>query len=373
LLVARGMRIPSPLRAIIGVWIVFCALFAARSLHAQNAGPILLEDFSTLRANGDSPPNPMWGPYANPDGGRDYANQFGSIANGAYQLSTVGRPYFHFQPYPYADPNGFAKQNLRSGVWDKGVNRLRFWIMPGRTLWRRADGGTIAEIGTYTKRDDGVANYQGDHYYHYLDPNFYASQWMLVTINRVPQHLVDTTDPVPTYPENPTAARGWNYFDGLTRFYFCDEYGSAADWNGNYFFSDFEFDLVAGEPDTLVSTVTATYSGDHYEISWQGPRNSVQSYTVYMSPTSMKADPGGVSSGTPIGATATPGYTYTGVIVASPKMPQSAGGMYFAIQPAGQDAFTEIYLPTGPYLTPPPLTPQRLLAPIVPARVNLFR
>jgi hypothetical protein len=343
-------------------------MFAVASLSAQTAGPLLLEDFSTLRANGDSPPNPVWSPYA---AGPDYASQFGSIANGAYQLWTVGRPYFQFLPYPYSNPNGFAKGNLRSGVWTKGVNRLRFWLMPGRTIPRRPDGGTIAEFGTYTKRDDGVANNQGSHYYHQLDPNFYASQWMLVTLNRVPQHLVGANDPMPTYPDNPTSVNGYDYFDGLTRFYFTDDDGAAVNWNGNYFFSDFEFDVVPGEPDTLVSTVVVTYSGDHYEISWQGPRNTVQSYTVYMSSSSMKTDPDGLASGTPFASTANRGDTYTGVIVASPSMPLQAGGIYFAIQPDGQDAFTEIYMPNGPYQGAPPPAPR--LAPVEPMKVRLFR
>jgi len=338
---------------------MLAAFCAVGSLKAQSVGTILFEDFSTLRMNRDSPAAPLWQPYPNPSGGSDYANQTGAIENGTYHLHTAGRPYIHFTPYPYVDPAGFARQNLRSGVWNANVNRLRFWIKTSRSISRRSDGGTIAEVGTYTKNDDGQPSNQGDHYYHYLDPNFIAGQWMLVTLNRVPQHEVGQTDPNGSYPENPSRngqfahSPYWDYFDGLTRLYFCDEYGSAADWNGDYYFANFQFDTVTGEPDSLVATVTAVYTGDHYEISWMGPKNVVQAYTVYMAPASMKAK--GVGSGTVVGTSQTGGYAYAGVLVASKSMAQPSSGMYFAIQPAGQTSFTEVYLPATLGAPPSPV------------------
>lgn len=310
----------------------------------QGLGVILLEDFSSMRTNGEG--GALWAPYSNPSGGSDYANQSGSIENGVYHLTTAGRPYFHFLPSPYIAPQGFAHGNLRSGTWSAQVNRLRFWIKAPQTIARRSDGGTIAEVGTYTKpkSDSSPAN-QGAHFYHYLDPNFIAGRWMLITLNRVPQHQVGMTSQ--NWPENPTAASGWNYYDGLTRFYFCDEYGTAANWRGDWYFADYGLDIVTGEPDTLVATVAAVHTGSRYELSWQGPKGSVQDYTVRYATASMKQN--GLASGTLAGGTVqTSGSDYAGVFWASPALAQPSGGMYFAIQPSGQSAFTEIYLPTGP-------------------------
>ena len=346
-------------RIVVCTVLMFAGLCAVRSLSAQGGATtssIVLENFAAVRMNLDSPAQPLFQPYLYPSQ-PDYTKQTGAIENGTYHLWTAGRPYFQFLPYPYRSPKGWAKQNLLSGTWDTNVNRLSFWIKSSRSISRRSDGGTIAEFGTYTKpATDTDPNNQGDHWYHYLDPNFIANQWMLVTLNRVPTHLVSAgSDPTPSYPENPTASKGWNYFDGLTRFYFSDEYGNSADWNGDYYFADFRFGIVNGEPDTFVSTVTAVYTGDHYEISWEGSRNVVQKYTVYMSTASMKST--GLGGATVMGTGSSQGYAYAGVIVQSAKVAQPAGGMYFAIQPAGQSNFTEIYLPVGPNGTsgaPPP-------------------
>ena len=70
---------------------------------------------------------------------------------------------------------------------------------------------------------------------------------------------------------------------------FATSTGNPATWgNSDWWFKDYEFDLVTGEPDTLVTTVTAVYTGAHYELSWSGPKNTSQSYTVRYSTTSMK-------------------------------------------------------------------------------------
>jgi hypothetical protein len=335
-------------RIVVATVFMLAAFCAVRSLKAQGVGTLLLEDFSSMRMNHDSPPYPLWSPYANGAGGPDFAGQVGDIENGTYHIYAPGRPYFQFLPYPYVDPYGFAKDFLRSGTWNPNVNRLTFWVKNSQNIARNANGGELMEFGTYTKKADGQVSNQGAHYYHILDPNMWAGRWMLVTINRVPQHQVGGgptgTDPNPTYPENPTSSSGFNYFDGLTRFYLYDGgWGSASSFSGDWYYANFQFGLVTGEPDTLVSTTTAVYTGDHYELSWQGPRNVVQKYNVYMSTASMKGT--GVGSGTLIGTTQNSGDTYTGVFIASKAVAQPSSGMYFAINPQGQSAFTEIYLP----------------------------
>ncbi len=308
---------------------------------------IILEDFSTMRTNGEG--DPLWSPYTG--AGPDYTTQVGSLDSGSYRITIPGngRPYFQFFPYPYLSPDGFAKAHIRSGTWSADTNRMRFWIKTTRSISRRTDGGAIAEIGIYTKPNDGQPTNQGDHYYHYLDANLVANQWMLVTLNRVPQHKVGM-DPNTNWPENPSAP-AVNYYDGFTRFYFCDEYGDPILWgNGDWWFKNYQFDTVTGEPDTLVSSIAAVYTGSRYEVSWAGPKNTNQSYTIRYSANSMKQN--GFGSGTLGGTTSNPGDAYTGVFWASQNMAQFTNGVYIAIQPAGQTAFTEVYLPTSPDYVP---------------------
>jgi hypothetical protein len=319
----------------------------------------LLEDFSSLRNNGLG--TPLWAPYlgTNP-------NQTGSLdtSRQAYQLN-VSAPntgadyaYLHFFPndngYPW--PNGYAQALVKSGTFDPNANRLSFWVMSDHNVTRRSDGGDILEIGTYIRQHNySDPIWQGQHYYHELDPNLYAGQWTLITINRVPQHRVasDTSINWPEDPEwvNPTGGAPVHYFDGLTRFYFTGLYTST--WIGSYWFKDFEFSTMTGEPDTLVSSVTATYNGTGYELTWAGPKNVVQAYDIAYSTTSMKQS--GFASGTFAGTVSDTGNAYTGCFWQSQPMAQQSG-IYFAIRPQGQSAFTEIYLP-APVLSSTVTTP----------------
>src|SRR5581483_6535448 len=227
-----------------------------------------------------SPATPLWQPYTG--GSSTGPHQTGSVTNGLYHLLTGSgdQPYWMFFPYPYNVITGFAKGNLRSGTWSPDVNRMTFWMRTSARIARKPGGDQTAEIGTYSKADDGQASNQGDHYYHYLCADWWPNHWMLVTLNRQVQHKVGQ-DPNINWPENPTASGGWNYFDGLTRFYFTSEYGDPNIWgNQSYDFADFEFATVTGEPDAQVASVTAIYTGDHYEVSWQAPKNQNVGYTV---------------------------------------------------------------------------------------------
>ncbi len=324
------------------------AVIAFAGLRAQTA-PIVLEDFSSVRMNHDSPPSPLWQPYLGPPGS-DWNGQTGAIVDRTFELTVPAskRPYFQFLPYPYSSISGFAKGNLRSGEWNADVNRLSFWMKTNATITHRPGGAQTAEVGTYAKVNDGEPSNQGDHYYHYLYANWTPGQWMLVTLNRQVQHKVGQ-DPNINWTEDPTFATiGVHYFDALTRFYVTDEYGDPAVWgNHTYTFADVEFAQVGGEPDNLVASVTATYTGEHYELSWAGPKNSPQAYAVHYATTSLHR--AGLASATRSGSiVSTPGNAYQGVLWTSPPMAQPPGGMYFAIQPIGQYAFTEIYLPSVP-------------------------
>jgi len=335
--------------------LVVSVLALTQTVSVQS--PIVLEDFSTLRQNFDSPPDALWSPYAD-----QYSpNQTGGIiAGGMYQLNVPSGnvPDFQFLPYPYDRPSGFAKWWIKSGTWDTNVNRLVFWMKSTITAQRDPSGGPNLEIGTYTKAPDNQPSNQGAHYYHQVDFNVYPNRWVKFVLNREPQHQVGDSGDI-NYPENPTAP-GWNYYDGLTRFYFGYAYQNPSVWgNATYWFKDYEFSTVSGEPDSLVATVTAQYTGTRYELTWAGPKNQAQAYDVRYSATSMKGP--GFLSGTNGGTVQNTGNTYTGIFWASPAM-REAAQIYLAIRPQGGSAFTEISLPAqgGGTGTLPPSAPSNL-------------
>src|SRR5438876_911613 len=72
-----------------------------------------------------------------------------------------------------------------------GVNRLGFLVRGNVNVTRDAGGADNFQIGTYIRdHADGVAADQGAHYYHLLDPNWYANKVMKIVVNACPQHKV---------------------------------------------------------------------------------------------------------------------------------------------------------------------------------------
>ena len=313
-----------------------CGLFAG----GANAQQVLLEDFSSMRKNSDG--EDLWSAYLGEDPGQTY-----TLESGMLKLVGVSSGiYWHFFPCPYVWPNGFAQHFVKSGTWNTDINRLRFKMKCDQGVVRRSDGGDVLQVGTYIKpHSDTDVPKQGQHYYHLVNLNVYAGRWVLFEMNRQPQHRVGT-DPntlPPLDPEwaSPTMGGPVHYFDGLTRFYF-DTQGSG--WsNAVCYFDDFYFDRVSGSPDNFVSSISATHSGSKYEVAWATPKNQNLTYKVRYSTASLKVN--GFASGTDGGTVSSTGDAYTGVIWLSPNMAESQTGLYVGIQPPGQSAFTEIYIP----------------------------
>lgn len=297
---------------------------------------ILLEDFATARLNGDG--GLLWHPYLGED-----PNQTGGITGGQFEIATgVGNgAYLYCFPrdggYPF--PEGYSQTFIKTGVWDIDINRLTFWVKCDTNITRDPSGSDNLQIGTYI-RDHAEVDpaFQGAHYYHLLSPNWYANKWIYMELNRVPQHQVGQ-DANTNWPENPEAPVV-NYYDGLTLFYF-DTQGNEF-FNTNWVFDDWYFGKVANEPDQLVSSIAATYSGSRYEVTWAGPKNTGQDYDVRYRSTTMKVD--GFTSGTDGGTVSNPGSAYTGTFWQSPIMGELAD-IYIAIRPDGSTDFTEIHLP----------------------------
>jgi len=311
----------------------------------------LLEDFATpMRQTSEGD---LFSTYNGEDPGQTYA-----FANNMMQVKSASAGiYWHFLPYPYIAPGGFASGWIKSGTWDPNVNHLRFSFMCTKSVSKTSSGNGNIQVGTYIKpRSDTEPSYQGAHYYHHLDPNVYANRWIYVDINRHPQHQVGS-DSNTNWPDDPEWPKV-HYWDGLTRWYFDTQAGA---WDGQTcYFKDIRFAKVSGEPDYEVSSITATYNGQAYEVVWAGLKNSSLKYDIYYSTASMKA--GGVGTGTSGGTISSTGNAYTDIIWKSPSMAESATGLYVAIKPLGYSNFTEIYIPnsTGSSDTTPPAAPTGL-------------
>jgi hypothetical protein len=313
---------------------------------------VVLEDFATTairKSTGGG--GDLWNVYLGED-----PNQTYSVSNGMLKVVGDGQDnsscytgcgiYWQFFPAPYVWPDGFAQSYVKSGTFTSTVNRMRFKAKCDKNVVRRSDGGGILDIGTYVKphSEQTPAN-QGQHYYHGFDMNMYAGRWVLFEINAQPQHIVggDPNSTPPLDPEwnSPTEGAPVHYMDGLTRFYF--DTGGDGWVSHTCYFDDFTFDTVTGAPDAYVSSMTATHSGSAYEVTWATPKMQSISYDVRYSTQSMKTI--GFSNGTNGGSVASTGNSYPSVIWKSPAMAESPSGLYVAIRPSGQTAFSEIFIP----------------------------
>ena len=329
------------------------AALAALVLPFAAAGQVLLDDFSgpAIRKNRAAPPDDLWFAYLGEDPGQTYGLKDG-------RLWVKGDPkrniYLTFFPIPYVWPTGFLQYYVKSGSFKPETNRMRFIVRCDDLVKRRGDGGNTIDLGTYVKpHSDSDRRRQGMHYYHGFNPNIYPGRWLLFIINSHPQHIVGQPLDVPGQPNDPEWARPTggepvHYFDGMTRFYF-NAYGGGG--RGSSFsgvtceFDDFYLWHEDGEPDALVSSITATHggaaNGDRYAVSWAGPGRA-QSYEIRYSTTSMKGN--GFKSGTAGGSAQSRGDRYAAVYWESPRMPEQPD-FYVAIRPKDRNDFTEIRIP----------------------------
>ena len=132
-----------------------------------------------------------------------------------------------------------------------------------------------------------------------------------------------------------------HYIDGLTRFYFDTR---ATDGSITSVISMISI-LIKYPAAPIISFLrlrrriadrNMKSPGRHQRI-----RNSLTE--IRYSTTSLKA--AGFESGTDGGTVSSTGNAYVGVIWLSPNMPESPTGLYVGIQPQGQSAFTEVYIP----------------------------
>lgn len=295
---------------------------------------ILFEDWSNLRMNnGLSPPEPLFQPYPRGTGSMSQA----LIPDGIRVTVNSGNNIdWMFFPYPYVYPSGFAQGRIEQGqTWRNDVNRLTFWVRCSHTY--TVNGENDLSVGNYVKPITNTgANDQGAHYYWLLgSTTFHANRWTKIVLT--PKVQASNFSPGSTeFPPDP------DFFSELTRFYFGDNHSRTIPNGSTWDFSPFVFDTVAGEPDANVATVTGTYSGTRYEVTFSGRKNVNQTLDVRYSTSTMK--PNNFASGTSGGTVNTTGDDYTRIRWNSPAMPE-ADNLYVAIRPQGMAEFHEIHLP----------------------------
>jgi hypothetical protein len=178
-------------------------------------------------------------------------------------------------------PGDWVAGNLMPGqTWNPNFNRMRFEVTCNYPItFLRPVGPNGYNLGTYV-RTQNIGTSKGMHFYHTFAGNQYANHTMHFEAMRTPVHststgLIDNNQFLedPTYNSGIYQDGSFHYFDGLNDFYI--NYGpyAAAQWaaGGVCSIQNIRFALVAGEADTWVSTVQATYTGSAYEVSWNQP------------------------------------------------------------------------------------------------------
>lgn len=317
-------------------------LAAASSPPPDPGDNPVLEDFSSRRTNGDG--DFLFNNYNGEDAG-----QASSLDTGSLKVtvpSGVGI-YMHFVPRGasgYNHPGGYAKTWIRSGTFDPNTNRLIFLVKTNITVAKRTDGGGNCQFGTYARNQaSGDSTNQGDHYYHITNSNYYADKWMKFIYNRTPQHEVGELPGINWGDDPGFASRGHHYYDDLTRFYF-DTQEEPDFQSSSWWFDDFIFKTVSGEPDAEIASISCLYTGTKYEVAWAGIKNSNRTYEVRYKTSSMKS--AGFTSGTDGGTVTNTGDDYTGVFW-SVTTSEQPGGLYVAMRVQSAGTFTEVYIPNS--------------------------
>jgi len=253
-------------------------------------------------------------------------------------------------PGGYPMPQASASYYAKNGRIPADGNRLYLWVKWGKSVPRQANGAYQATVGTYAKSpEDTDVRAERFHFYHYLNPNFYANRWMRIIINNTPQHVrgangyaVVPTDPMrsgwPHYSSPSWDFKPAAYLPNLTAFY-LDNFFRNSDLSGQTaYVGPVILDKVTGEPDAYVSSITALWTdervgdrGPGYEVGFYPPKNSRDTYEFrYSASASLKEI--GFSAGESGGALTKTAATGATLMWYSPKLDE-APAFWVGIRP----------------------------------------
>ena len=181
----------------------------------------------------------------------------------------VGTNYCIKDHSPSTSDNTFYIDNRSSRTLIEeayGANRFKAWIKLPVGFTQAPDNNF--HFGTYTRDPEIYSNVQGSHYYHYFNlPG--SPYWTKIIANTHPTHHTGSKEDV---PDNPTLSKGWNYYDGFTRFYFEIKSNCGMEGNWDWYIDEVEF-YHEDEPENTVSinSVACSYFGEgHFQLNWRG-------------------------------------------------------------------------------------------------------
>jgi hypothetical protein len=214
-----------------------------------------------------------------------YGSQSGTITMVATGMQVTTSLYPHASGVGGCPDYAFCG-NSQGGDFVATANRVRWDAVCDYDMTFSTGTGSVGpngwNFGTYYKPNvSGLSGSQGQHFYHQYGGNTYANRPMHFEAMRRVQHstafngaglelMEDFSFVSPSWGEyTPT-----HYWNGLIEFYF-QTIRNSADFapGGICQFSNIRTAVVAGEVDTHVSQVQATYTGTKYEVAWEQPQD----------------------------------------------------------------------------------------------------
>lgn len=283
------------------------------------------------------------------------------VRGGALALELrSGHFYAQFNPRDAAGLRGFAREYARTRRrwrWNT-YDRMSLWILvPRSAMPLLRTGQDNLHVGTYVKSvadSDPYTDETGNnHWYHHFDVAP-TGTWTKLVLNMHPDHLRNLDGGIEHgIQAHPTGEPGVNYFDALTRFYVSQQREPPSGYPSVWLLDEIAFSRAPyPEPDELVYSVAATYVPEESRLILTWRRNKDENdrrHEVRWAFRSIHrigwdaAWPGGWVS--PLGW-----QGYNGMLWESTAVPVGrARAIYLGIRPEGEELFTEIELPLGPF------------------------
>lgn len=220
-----------PTTAALAVSAIGCLIGA--DVFAQS---LMLDDFEgggirvVNSAEADPQTRLLWNQYEGdftdgPDPGNEsLTSAFAKSGSKSLKVTvTGGNLYLQF--YPIVDGCCWANaRTFAEGPWQYDTfNRLRFWIRVPPQVTQAAAGYYNLSLGTFIRRKNGDPNSAedgGGHWYHHFNVGYASGEWQQVIVDTHPNAVRGGSGNT-EYGDKPyvTGESGYNYFDGLTRFY----------------------------------------------------------------------------------------------------------------------------------------------------------
>jgi hypothetical protein len=323
-----------------------------------DAGVQLLEDFTSMRLNLDTPATDIWWPYQDDDVDNSSGQVLTLETNPSRLQVTVPAnhaAYWYFKPgvgSQYGYPESYSQYYLRSGTWDPDNNRLGFLVRLSVNFNGNANNSDNLQVGMYIRdHQNNDPGDQGSHPYHKFNIYFTANRWVKVICDRHPgkENPGGTNDP----QDDPFfASMGEHYFDALQHWYYDMQGGPASAHTWDMARVVFWKDTQDGDA-REISNVYGYYTGTQYRVGFNNRDLQTHTFDIRYSTSNLHTN--GFTSGTSGGQVDSTGDNYTGCNWTSGALAEQSPGLFVGIRRVGQTAFRQIWIPANMSPTSSPL------------------